>query len=297
MTLSLRQLRYATALADAGHFGRAAQQCCISQPALSQQIRLLEEQCGTALFDRLGKAVRLTPFGRDFIERGRVVLERTDELLAFVAGEAGMPTRPLRFGLIPTVAPYLLPEIFPALRAALPDIHYAVSENHTDGLLADLAEGRLDLALIATTPPPGGPRLTLRPLFDDRFVLATGVGDEQRDPVPIRQIDAGRMLLLNEGHCFRDQAIAACALGDGDASRAFAATSLSTIVEFVANGLGVTLLPAIAIRKEAADHRIRLHELAPPGASRTLALVWRESAPFAETFTRIADIVAAAAPR
>jgi LysR family hydrogen peroxide-inducible transcriptional activator len=295
MTISLRQLRYATALADTGHFGRAAERCFITQPALSQQIRLLEELCGTTLFDRLGKEVRLTPFGREFIERSRTVLERTDDLLAFVSGRAGLPARPLRFGLIPTVAPYLLPEVFPALRTALPEIDYAVSENHTDGLLGGLAEGTLDLALVATTPPPGGPRLTVAPLFADRFVLATGPDEQHEEPVPLRQIDTGRMLLLNEGHCFRDQTIAACSLNDGDAARAFAATSLSTIVEFVANGLGVTLLPAIAIRKETADRRIQVQELAAPGAARILSLVWREASPFAETFARIAEIITATA--
>lgn len=295
--ITLRQLRLALAVAETGHFGRAAELCAVTQPALSQQVRALEEACGTPLFDRHPRGATPTPFGRDFLARARDTVREADALQAFVeAARSTVPRRPLQFGLIPTVAPYLLPEIFPALRAALPGIHYAISENHTDGLLGDVADGRLDLALIATAPPPGGPRLTVRPLFTDPFVLATSPDDPQTEPVTLSRIDTTRMLLLNEGHCFRDQAIAACALAPDQATRAFAATSLSTIVEFVANGLGVTLLPAIAVRKEAAGGRIRLQELASPGASRTLALVWRESSPLTETFTRIADIVAAAAP-
>jgi LysR family transcriptional regulator, hydrogen peroxide-inducible genes activator len=295
--ITLRQLRFALAVAETGHFGRAAARCSVTQPALSQQLQALEAACGASLFDRLSSGTVPTPFGRDFLARAGGIVRQADDLSAFIDDRrSGTSTAPVRFGLIPTVAPYLLPEIFPALRAELPDINYAVSENHTEGLLADLADGELDIALVATVPRPGGPRLTVRPLFSDPFVLATAAEDPQRGPVPLHRIDSGRMLLLDEGHCFRDQAIAACALSDGAAARAFAATSLSTIVEFVANGLGITLLPSIAVRKETADRRVRVLELAPPGAARTLALVWRESAPLAPVFLRVADIIARRAP-
>ena len=275
---TLRQLQYAVALADAGHFGRAAEQSHVTQPALSQQVRQLELLCGAPLFDRLGKTVRLTPFGREIVDRARKILEQTDGLMSFVDSQSERPNRPLRFGLIPTVAPYLLPEIFPALRADLPDVAFAVSENRTDALLAGLDEGSLDLALIASQPPAGGPKLMLDPLFRDGFVLATGLAEEAQGPVALNAIDSTRMLLLDEGHCFRDQAIAACGL-DGTAGKTFAATSLSTIVEFVASGQGITLLPEIALRKEATG-RIQVHRLAAPGAGRMLALCWREGSPF-----------------
>jgi LysR family hydrogen peroxide-inducible transcriptional activator len=271
-------LQYVVALADAGHFGRAAEQSHVTQPALSQQIRQLEDSCGTPLFDRLGKAVRLTPFGREFVDRARKILEQTDGLMSFVESQSGRPNRALRFGLIPTVAPYLLPEIFPALRADFPDLTFAVSENRTDALLGQLDEGSLDLALIASQPPAGGPKLALDPLFRDGFVLATGPAEDTPEPVALGSIDGSRMLLLDEGHCFRDQAIAACGL-DGTAGKTFAATSLSTIVEFVASGQGITLLPEIALRKEATG-RIQVHRLAAPGAGRMLALCWREGSPF-----------------
>lgn len=287
MTLpTLRQLQYATALAEAGHFGRAAEQSSVTQPALSQQIRQLEELCGAPLFDRLGKAVRLTPFGREFIDRARKILDEAEGLMGFVESRAGRPNRPLRFGLIPTVAPYLLPEIFPALRRDLPELAFTISENRTAALLAGLDDGTLDLALIASQPPAGGPKLALDPLFRDGFVLATSADEQAAGPVALEAIDGDRMLLLDEGHCFRDQAIAACGL-EADAGRTFAATSLSTIVEFVASGQGITLLPEIALRKEATE-RIQVHRLAAPGAGRLLSLCWREGSPFAEVYREIA---------
>ncbi|RYE86356.1 MAG: hydrogen peroxide-inducible genes activator [Hyphomicrobiales bacterium] len=275
---TLRQLQYVVALADAGHFGRAAEQSHVTQPALSQQVRLLEDMCGAPLFDRLGRTVRLTPFGREFTDRARKILDEADRLMSFVESHSGQPNRPLRFGLIPTVAPYLLPDIFPALREDLPGIAFTVSENRTDALLDGLREGTLDLALIASQPPPGGPRLSLDPLFRDGFVLATDLAEEAAGPVALDAIDGDRMLLLDEGHCFRDQAIAACGL-DGTAGKTFAATSLSTIVEFVASGQGITLLPEIALRKEASG-RIQVHRLAAPGAGRMLSLCWRQGSPF-----------------
>ena len=288
--ITLRQMGYALALAETGHFGRAAERCHVTQPALSQQIRGLEELCGAPLFDRLQRAVRLTPLGREFIERVRPMLEQHDQLLTFLAGQRGRPGRALRFGLIPTVAPYLLPEIFPALQRDLPDLQFTVSENRTEQLLAALGDGSLDVALIASDLPTQGPRFATAPLFADEFVLATALGEHPAAPVPLGRIDGERMLLLDEGHCFRDQAIAACDLAPETTRRTFAATSLSTIVEFVASGQGVTLLPEIALRKEATG-RIRIHQLAAPGARRMLQLVWRDGAPFAEIYAEVAECI------
>jgi LysR family hydrogen peroxide-inducible transcriptional activator len=293
MDITLRQMRYAIALADTGHFGRAAERSFVSQPALSQQIRQLEELCGSPLFDR--SSASLTPFGRDFVARARRVVEEADSLIGFAAGHRGRPLRAIRLGIIPTVAPYLLPAMFPALTSALPDLDFAVSENRTAALLEGLASGTLDLALIASQPGPSGARLTVEPLFHDDFVLATAAGAGPAGPVPLASIDTSRMLLLDEGHCFRDQALAACGLGP-DSARTFAATSLSTIVEFVANDQGVTLLPEIALRKETAGDRIAVHRLASPGAGRNLSLVWREATPFAALYRDIAALIRAAQP-
>lgn len=294
--ITLRQMQYAAALAETGHFGRAAERCHVTQPGLSQQIRQLEGLCGGPLFDRLGKAVRLTPLGREFVERARPILEQTEGLMSFVGGQRGNPARPLRLGVIPTVAPYLLPHVFPALQRDLPGLSFTVSESRTDALIESLADGSLDLALIASEPKSGGPRLTAAPLFADEFVLATGSGDSAHDPVPLAEIDGDRVLLLDEGHCFREQAIAACSLDPDAARRTFAATSLSTIVEFVANGQGITLLPEIALKKEATGNRIRIHRLESPGARRLLSLVWREATPFAAVFEQVAETIRQARP-
>ena len=289
--ITLRQMQYAVALAETGHFGRAAERSHVTQPGLSQQIRQLEELCGGALFDRLGKSVRLTPLGREFVERARPILEQTEALLSFVSGQRGTPARPLRLGVIPTVAPYLLPHVFPALQRELPELSFTVSESRTDALLDGLADGSLDLALIASEPR------TAASLFADEFVLATGAGDQAEDPMPLAEIDSDRVLLLDEGHCFRDQAIAACALDPDAARRTFAATSLSTIVEFVANGQGITLLPEIALKKEATGNRIRIHRLQSPGARRQLTLVWREATPFGTVFEQVAETIRRARPK
>lgn len=291
MNLTLRQLHYVVVLAETGHFGRAAERCFVTQPALSQQIRQLEQACGTPLFDRLGKQVSLTPFGREVAERARPILERALELEAFLLSGRSRPQRPIRFGLIPTVAPYLLPAIFPRLAADLPDSSFTISESRTDSLVAGLEDGSLDLALIATPPRDGAPRLVERPLFEDEFVLATPAAEAGKGPVPLGSIKRERMLLLDEGHCLRQQALSACGIEPSQTRSSFAATSLSTIVEFVANGQGVTLLPEIALRKEATGERIAVHRLAAPGASRMLRLVWREATSFGDLFETVAGLI------
>jgi LysR family hydrogen peroxide-inducible transcriptional activator len=296
MSFSLKQMRYIVAVADAGHFGRAAALCNISQPALSQQIQIAEDLCGTPLFDRLKSGTRLTPFGQEFVTRARQALHEADALWVFARRNGGQPDRPLRFGLIPTVAPYLLPDIFPRLTSELAGVGFAVSENRTEAMIDALVDGSLDVALIGTEAPGGSPRLVSRPLFEDPFVLATKAGEAQPGPITLKTLEPERILLLDEGHCFRDQTIAACRLDSASSIRTFAATSLSTIVEFVANGQGVTLLPQIALRKEANDPRIAIHRLESPGAGRLLSLVWREGAPFSAIFERMVELIREAQP-
>lgn len=291
MTITLKQMRYALAVARTGHFGQAAEICSVSQPALSQQILALETLCGTQLFDRLKSGIRLTPFGRDFVERAEATVAAAEALDDFALRRGGRLDRPIRFGLIPTVAPYLLPYIFPALTEALPDLKFTVSESRTEAMLESLQSGALDLALIASMPPPGGPKLTVFPLFEDAFVLASSQSEAASGPVSLDALPPERILLLDEGHCFRDQTISACRLEGESVTRTFAATSLSTIVELVANGQGVTLLPEIALRKEASDPRIALHHLDDPQAGRQLALVWREATQLKGTFEEIGRVI------
>ncbi len=173
LPISLKQLRYAVTVAQTGHFGRAAELCSVTQPALSQQIGALEARCGTPVFDRLTRGIRLTPFGEQLIDLAQATLVAADRVSQLIETQAGQPGRPVRFGMIPTVAPYLLPTLFPALTDQLPQTDFAISENRTGALLDGLADGALDLALIASEPRSGGPRLTIAPLFRDDFVLAT----------------------------------------------------------------------------------------------------------------------------
>ena len=290
MNFTLKQMRYIVALAETGHFGRAAARCHVTQSALSQQLKQAEQTSGLQLFVRSEGGARPTPFGREFIDRARTILRHAELLDSFAANHGGRPRRPIAFGLIPTVAPYLLAEIYPLLREALPDISIAVSETRTAQLLDHLGEGLLDVGLIATPPPPEA-HLTSRIIVEDPFVVAAPRQSTLSDPVHLDALPKDSILLLDEGHCLREQAMDACALTSGETRRAFAATSLSTIVEFVANGQGLTLLPSISLKKEAIDPRVKIIALAPPGASRTLSLVWHNGSPFAQLFHIFADTI------
>lgn len=290
MKFTLKQMRYVVALAETGHFGRAAENCHVTQSALSQQLKLVEQTCGAQLFLRSESGAKPTPFGREFVERAQAILRSCEMLDSFAIHHSGQPQRPIAFGLIPTVAPYLLAEVYPRLRAALPDIDIDVSESRTEQLLASLTDGVLDIGLIAT-PLPDGTHLASRTIIEDPFVAAVPIDSTLAGPIRLSALPAENILLLDEGHCLREQAMDACALTSGEIRRAFAATSLSTIVEFVANGQGITLLPSISLKKEAVDPRVRIVALASPGASRTLSLVWHHGSPFAQLFHKFADTI------
>lgn len=290
MSITLKQMKYVVALAETAHFGKAATRCNVTQSALSQQLKLTEQICGARLFLRSESGARPTPFGREFIARAQEILNDAERLENFALNHGGHPNRPITFGLIPTVAPYLVAEIYPMLRAALPDISINVSESRTEQLLAQLAEGTLDVGLIAT-PLPKTPHLINRVIIEDPFVVVAPARNTFKGPIQLNALSKNEVLLLDEGHCLRDQAMDACALSAGEVRRAFAATSLSTIVEFVANGQGVTLLPSISLKKEAADPRVQIVALASPGASRTLSLVWHPGSPFAQLFDVFAQTI------
>ncbi len=291
MPITLKQMRYAVAIAQEGHFGRAAQICHITQPALSQQINLLEEICGTNIFDRSSKPIKTTPFGAEFVARAKTILLETNKLVSFSLSQQGKPHHPIRFGLIPTIAPYLLPEIFPLLLQKLPEVEFNVSEAKTEQLLEAIETGDLDMVLIATEPEKAA-RFNVKEIIYDPFVLATS--KEQKDissPANLIDIPTTKILLLNEGHCLRDQTIKACNSENETSKNSFAATSLSTIMEFVANGQGVTLLPTLSLKKEANDNRIQLLNLTPAGTGRMINLVWHEASPFGELFNQITSII------
>ncbi len=284
--ITLKHLRYFEALARHRHFGRAAEAVSISQPALSLQMKELEDILGAPLLERGPRQISLTELGEDFTFRARDILCRVDELAALARASAWPLSGRLRIGIIPTVAPYLLPQVMRELGQRFPDLALHPREAVTAKLVRDLAEGRLDLALVAL--PVSEPSLTEHPLFEEDFLLVRHAS-QSAAPVP-RLEDLARMplLLLEEGHCFRDQAIAACKLPRTPAGEIMEGSSLSTLVQMVAAGLGVTLIPEMAAAVEGRSAEVVLHRLAKPRPSRTVGLVWRQSNPLSESYRALA---------
>lgn len=290
--LTLKQFRYFEALARAGHFGHAAELCAISQPALSMQIRDLEESLGAPLFER-GRQVRLTAFGEDFAGRVREILRAVDELEDLARAARDSLVGRLRLGVIPTVAPYLLPRIVGALGQSHAGLDLHLRETVTPKLLAELADGRLDCAIVAL--PVSEPMLAEVPLFSEAFVLVRPQADAAR-PVPgpeaLREM---RLLLLEEGHCFRDQALSFCQPGAAAPRELLDGSSLSTLVQMVAAGIGVTLIPEMAVPVETRSAAVSVAHFAAPEPRRTIGMVWRRSNPLTAQLRQVAEIVRGAA--
>ena len=289
--ITLKQLRYVDALARHGHFGHAAETCAISQPALSMQIKELEASLGVVLFER-GRSVRLTALGEDVVARARSILREVDGLqdLARSAKGSGGIGR-LRMGVIPTIAPYLLPAIMPGLTALAADIH--LRETMTATLLSELKDGRLDTAILAL--PVGEPDLIETPLFAEEFVLIRPAADAGRPtpaPEDLRQM---RLLLLEEGHCFRDQALSFCSMRPGT-REIMDGSSLSTLVQMVGAGIGVTLIPEMALSVETRSADVSVARFAAPAPKRQIGMVWRRSNPLADRLSEIAQVVRDASP-
>ncbi len=288
---TLKQLRYFEALAEQQHFGRAAEVCAISQPALSVQIKELEQQTGKALFERGARQVRLTAFGEDFASRVRILLRQADDLGAFAAASRERLAGRFRLGVIPTVAPYLLPGLVPQLSAHFPDIELRLRESQTARLVEELLQGRLDAALVAL--PVEETSLTETPLFAEDFVLVRPRA-EGAQPVP-HITELRNMLLLEEGHCLRDQALSFCNRPAGFARDDLDGSSLSTLVQMVGAGLGVTVLPEMAIPLETrmADVTCSAFRGSVPG--RTIGMVWRRTNPMTQELLQVAQVVREAA--
>lgn len=291
--LTLKQLRYVQALAAQGHFGRAAEVSAISQPALSMQIKELELSLGTALFERAARSVRLTPFGEQFLERAQVILRAVDELgeLA-LAAQGGIAGR-LRIGVIPTIAPYLLPRLLGRLSQLYEGLDIHVRETLTQKLIEELADGRLDAAIVAL--PISEHAFTEVALFEENLVLVRP--DAQADhPVPSRDMLRDmRVLLLEEGHCFRDQALSFCALNTARTRNTLDGSSLSTLVQMVGAGLGVTLIPEMAVPVETRSAAVSIARLRGAQPKRQVGMIWRKSSPMADHLHQIADAVSAVA--
>lgn len=289
INLTLKQMRYFQALVRHGHFGRAAEVCAISQPALSMQIREMEQTLGGALFERDARAVRLTGYGESLAPRIHDILRAVEELGDIArAGQDRLVGR-LRIGVIPTVAPYLLPDFIGRLTAANADLDIHIRETVTPRLLVELQAGRLDTAIVAL--PVSEPALTEVALFSEDFVLVRPLADAgQPVPSPDRLREM-RLLLLEEGHCFRDQALSFCRMGSAAPRELLDGSSLSTLVQMVGAGIGVTLIPDMAVRVETRSAAVSVARFAGVKPRRTIGMVWRRSSPLARQLEGVAALV------
>lgn len=296
INMTLKQLRYFEALARLGHFGRAADDCAITQPALSMQIRELEEALGTPLFERGPRQVRLTGFGEMFASRVRGILRGVDELEELARAARDRLAGRLRIGVIPTVAPYLLPAFISRLARQHPGLDLHLRETVTPKLLRELIEGRLDTAIVAL--PVSEPSLSEVALFSEDFVLVRPAQDAGK-PVPDRErLRTMQLLLLEEGHCFRDQALSFCDLPASSSTRArevLDGSSLSTLVQMVGAGIGVTLIPEMAVPVETRSAPVSVSRFPAPQPSRTIGMIWRKTSPLAASLLDIAEVVRDAA--
>lgn len=289
INLTLRQLRYFEALAQHGHFGRAAEASAISQPALSVQIRDLEQALGVALFERGPRQVRLTGFGEGAAQRIRDILRSVEELGDMArAARDGLVGR-IRIGVIPTIAPYLLPALIGNLTRAFAELDVHVRETVTPRLIEELADGRLDTAIVAL--PISEPAFTEVGLFSEALVLVRPACDAGK-PVPGRdELHALRLLLLEEGHCFRDQALSFCNIPSRLPREGLDGSSLATLVQMVGAGIGVTLIPEMAVPVEIRSAPVSVARFGHPEPRRDVGMIWRRTSPLARQLGEIAEIV------
>ncbi len=290
--ITLRQLRYLASLARHRHFGRAADDCAVTQPALSMQIRELEREIGADLVERRPGDIALTDTGLDVAQRAEQILAATRDLVDF-ARHRDVLSGSLKLGIIPTLAPYVLPRLLPRLQAKYPKLRLEVRETQTKLLIEELTRGALDVAMLAL--PAEGADVEMLPLFDDAFLLAVPAADARlaRGRVNVADVDQRRLILLEEGHCLRDQALAFCGAPRRDAPASLGATSLATVMQMVANGYGVTLLPEVAVDAEGRDARVKLLRFAAPEPGRSIGLAWRRTSPRKKDFEALGEIVKA----
>lgn len=285
---TLRQAQYAVAVGDLRSFRRAAELCGVSQPALSSQLAGLEEGIGTRLFERDRRRVLPTPAGAQIVDRLRRLLVEADDLVDAARPLADPMTGALRLGILPTIAPYLLPDAVRGLRKGFPRLSLRWVEDRTAALVSALRAGDLDGAVVALESDVGG--LEHAEIGRDEFVLAVPPGhvlSRSHGPVRAAELDGEPVLLLADGHCFRDQALAFCSRAGAD-ELGFRATSLSTLAQMAAGGAGVTLLPRLSVPIENRRGALVVRPFAPPVPARTLALVWRPRSPLAPALKPLA---------
>ena len=287
--MNLRDLKYLVALAEHRHFGRAAAASFVSQPTLSTQVRKLEDELGVALVERAPRRVMLTPVGREIVERARRIIADVEQMTELARRSRDPEAGSVRLGLFPTLGPYLLPHVLPAVRARFPRLELLLVEEKTDQILTRLRDGRLDAGILAL--PVHDDQLHAEPLFDEPFVLAVPrthplAGHRSLQSADLADLD---LLLLEEGHCLRDQALDVCHLAGAGEREGFRATSLETLRQMVAAGVGVTLLPMLAVQPPVpASPDVALLPFAGEAPHRRIAMVWRRSSATGPFLTELA---------
>lgn len=295
--MNLRELQYLVALADHRNFRRAAEACLVSQPTLSTQLRKLEEELGVTLVERTPRKVMLTPAGQDAVARARRILTEMEGLREAARRLSRPEAGTARLGVFPTLGPYLLPEVMPQVRARFPQLQLLLTEEKSDQLLARLREGRLDAAILAMPVQEAG--LEGEALFEEPFLLAVPRNHPlaARESLRMEELSRYNLMLLEDGHCLRDQALEVCRLSGAQEGSEFRATSLETLRQMVLAGLGVTLMPALAVRGLApyADrlHLLRFEDSQP---SRRIGLFWRRTSPLAPLLRELAEVLRAIPP-
>lgn len=295
--MNLQDLRYLVALADEGHFGRAAEACYVSQPTLSTQVKKLEDELDVQLFERTNKHVMPTPLGREIIAQARVVLEEVAKMRQLAQHGRDPMAGPLRLGVIPTLGPYLLPHLVPQIRAMYPKLKLYLREELTLNLLDQLHAGELDALLLAL--PIDSEGFEVVALFREPFILAVPAGDPLTRKRQVRQSDlqGTHVLLLEDGHCLRNQALAVCGFHLPAGAEDFRASSLETLRQMVAAGVGCTLLPMLAASTPSpGEHLVELRPFTAPVPGRTIGLVWRRSFPRGDTLRALAALIQAHLP-
>ncbi|MFM9853796.1 MAG: LysR substrate-binding domain-containing protein [Sphingomonadaceae bacterium] len=290
---TIKQLQYLVALHDHGHFGKAADACFVTQSTLSAGVRELESLVGVTLVERTRRVVRFTALGDRIADKARRVLREADELGAMVRASGKPLVGELRMGVIPTIAPFLLPRILPMLRRDWPELKLYLREETSAVACESLNRGHVDCVLMALPYPCGDTEAEA--LFDDHLLVAFPAGEAPAGPVTADQIDATRFLMLEDGHCLKDHALSACNRPELRAETSMLGTSLHTLVQMVENGLGVTMLPAMAVEAGIlAGTHITAHKLNADHPARTIALVWRKASPRGKEFSLLADVLRAA---
>jgi LysR family hydrogen peroxide-inducible transcriptional activator len=290
--MNLRALKYLVKLADLQHFSKAAEACHVSQPTLSTQIRKLEEELEVQLVERAPRNIQLTPIGKEIATRARHVLRDIEQIQSAARRSRDPETGTLRLGIFPTLAPYLLPHVVPGIRRRFPQLKLQLAEEKTADILRLLDDGELDAALLAL--PVDGDQLQVEPLFEEPFVLAMPGNHPLADKaqVDLSDLVGSELLLLEDGHCLRDHALAVCALAGAHERVDFHATSMETLRQMVAADVGVTLIPVLAVKPPiAATGNIALRPFSAPAPSRRIALVWRKSSPLGPLMHDLAKIL------